>query len=186
MRSTGVEGRGRRAARILALPLLLAATGCEEDGDTIFVNGLDCGLIREDLFGDWALTFVQESPVLVNCDDPGFNGTIVDVNSFTTVYTDVIAFASPSGASFDVIGSGPDLSNELMASVEADSCLALVQKWESDDDGWVQCIGTLDLRSNAIAARCDSMDLDTDPTPDGVPDVACDLDRPVTLQVLTP
>jgi len=186
MRAFGVIGRGRRAGWTLVLPLLLIATGCTEEGDTVVVNGLDCGLVREDLFGDWALTFIQGNPVLVNCDDPAYNGTIVDVNDFTTVYTGVLAFASPSGASFDVVGSGPDLRNELMASVEADSCLALVQKWESDDAGWIQCIGTLDRSAHAIPTLCDSMDLDTDLVPDGFPDVACDLDRRVTLQVLTP
>ena len=182
----GVGGRGRWAGPILVLPLLLGATGCEEDGDTINVNGLDCGLIREDLFGDWALTFVPGITTLQNCDDPTFNDTPVDVNGFTTVYDDTIAFLSPSGVSVDVRGSGPELSNELMASVEADSCLAAVQKWESAEAGWVQCIGTLDRAAHAIAARCDSMDLDVDVPPDGFPDVACTLEHSLTLQVFTP
>lgn len=186
MRATGVIERGRRAARIVALPLLLIATGCEEEGDTIVVNGLDCGLVRQDLFGDWAVTFVPSSAFLVNCDNSSFNNRSVNVDSLTIVYTDVIAFASPSGASFDVRGSGPDLPNELMVSVEADSCLALVQKWENDDGGWIQCIGTLDRSAHAIPALCDSMDLDTDVPPDGFPDVACDLDRTLSSQVLTP
>lgn len=181
----GVGGRGRWAASVLALPLLLA-TGCEESGDTVYVNGLDCGLIREDLFGDWALTFVPGNAIIVNCDDPSFNNTPLDVNGVTTVYDSIIAFVSPSGASFDVIGSGPELNNELMASVEADSCLAVVQKWETDEGAWVQCLGTLDRSAHAIPARCDSVDLDTSVPLDGVPDVACDLDRSLTLQVLTP
>jgi len=177
---------GRRASLLLVVPLLLLAAGCDESGDTIVVNGLDCGLIRNDLFGDWTVTFIAGNAVLVNCEDLAFNGTPVDVNSVTTVYSNISVVASPSGASFDVRGSGPDLPNELMASVEADSCLALVQKWENDDGGWVQCIGTLDLGARAISASCDSMDLDTDLIPDGFADVACDLDRRLTAQVTTP
>ena len=186
MRASGITRHGRRAAWLLVLPFLLPVTGCEDNGDTINVNGLDCGLIREDLFGDWTLTFTAESPKLVNCDDLTFNGRTVDVDGLPTVYTNPIAFVSPSGASFDVLGDGddPQQSRELIASVEADSCLALVQKWESDDDGWIQCFGTLDLRANGIAAFCNSMDLDTDL--DGEPEVACDLDRTVLLQVFTP
>ena len=67
-----------------------------------------------------------------------------------------------------------------------DSCLALVQKWESDESGWIQCFGTFDRGAHAIPMLCDSMDLDTDDPPDGIPDVACSLRHSLTLQVLTP
>jgi len=188
MRVSESIGRRRRAAWVLSLPLLLIGTGCEESGDTVVVQGLDCGLVREDLFGDWALTFVPTGAFLTNCDDPSFDGTLVDVDNVTTIYPQdsILAFVSPSGASFDVVGAGPDLTNELIASVEADSCLAVVQKWENDDGGWMQCFGTLDLSAHAIPTLCDSMDLDTTDPPDGFPDVACDLDHSITLQVLTP
>ena len=175
----------RWGAWLLGLLLMPAALGCNDNsGDTLVINGLDCGLVRADLFGDWTVTFTPGSRTLVNCDDAGFNGTGVDVLGTTKVYYNAIAFASPSGASFNVIGAGPDLPNELVASVEADSCLSLVQSWENDDQGWVQCFGGLDLNANAVAAVCDSFDLDSDA--DGVADVACDLNGSLTATILSP
>lgn len=148
------------------------------------VNGLDCGLIRDDLDGDWTVSFVPESAFLVDCEVPAYDGTIVDVSNIATDYTGISVVASLSGAGFDVRESDANPPDELIASVEADSCLALVQTWENDDGGWVQCIGTLDRSAHAIPALCDSMDLDTDLN--GSPDVACNLDRSLTVQVLTP
>lgn len=190
MRVSESIGRRREAACLLLLPLLMIGTGCDESsGDTVVVQGLDCGLVLDDLFpGDWSATFVPGTVKLQGCADSSKDGTLVNVTSTPTFYTDVQAFVSSSGASFDVVGSTavPELSNELMASVEADSCLALVQKWESDDSGWIQCFGTFDRSNHAIPMLCDSMDLDTTVPPDGVPDVACSLDHSLTLQVLTP
>jgi hypothetical protein len=180
-------GAARRTAIALTATLaLFAFAACEEDsGDTIVVNGLDCGLIHQDVAGDWLVTYTPGSATLVNCYDPFYNNTVIDVTGLTTVYANPAAFASPSGAGFNIIGEGPNnRPNELMASVEADSCLSLVQTWEEDDIGWVQCFGTMDLVSNFIAGICDSFDLDTDD--DGVADTACGLDHSLLVTIATP
>jgi len=179
-------GAGRRA-QLLAVATLLAMTlaACGDSNTTnVVVNGIDCGLIRLDVAGDWVVTYTPGAAVTINCDDPAWNNSVVDVTGFSTVYPDVVSFASPSGVSFNVVGAGPNRANELLASVEADSCLALVQTWEEDDKGWVQCIGTMDLASNLIGGVCDSFDLDTDG--DGAADVACDLDHSLLAAIATP
>jgi hypothetical protein len=164
--------------------IVLGLGACTEEGDTIVVNGLDCGLIYQDLAGDWAVTFTPDTGVTVRCSDPQWDGLVVDRLGVPLIYPDVVAFGSPSGVSFDVRGAGLSLGNELMASVEADSCLALVQTYESDDQGWVQCIGTMDLAGNFINGVCDSFDLDSDL--DGFPDVACGLDHSFLSTTETP
>jgi len=176
--------RGNPAVFALAL-LLGASAACNRSGDNVIVNNnLDCGLVRTDLFGSWVVTFTPGTTTLTNCDNVAKNGVAVDVAGTPTTYTNVQAIASPSGASFDVIGQGPNLPNELIASVEADSCLALVQLWENDDQGWIQCIGTLDRASRSISAVCDSADLDTNAN--GAPDVACDLTSSFSVAISTP
>jgi hypothetical protein len=165
----------------------LSLSGCSNNngGDTIVVNGLDCGLIRQDVAGDWTVTYTAGGATLVGCDNPNYNNKVIDVTGVTTVYSNPVAYASPSGAAFNVVGQGPNnRPNELLASVEADSCLALVQTWEEDDSGWVQCIGTMDLASNLIAGVCDSFDLDSNA--DGVADVACGLDHSLLATIATP
>jgi hypothetical protein len=95
------------------------------------------------------------------------------------------AIASPTGAAFTAQGKGPNnLTNELMVSIEADSCLALVQTWEQDDKGWAQCLGTADRVNRLINAVCDSVDLDTDA--DGLADTACDLNGGLSAAVGLP
>jgi len=181
------KGTGRRGLMLLAATLVtLALPACDNTGDitNVVVNGLDCGLIRLDVAGDWVVTYTPGAAVTVNCDDPSWNNTPVNVSGFSTPYPDVVSFASPSGASFNVVGAGPDRVNELLASVEADSCLALVQTWEEDNQGWVQCFGTMDLATNLIGGVCDSFDLDTDA--DGAADVACDLDHSLLASIVTP
>jgi len=181
------RSRNRLALLIGALALAGLASGCNDNssGDTIIVNGLDCGLVRGDLAGDWSVTYFSNTATLQNCDDPMLNGVVVDVTgAVTTIYNGVISFPGAAGATFSAVGAGPDLPNELQAGVQADSCLALVQLWENDDAGWVQCVGGLDLTANAIAAVCDAIDLDTDA--DGVADTACDLSRSFTATITTP
>jgi hypothetical protein len=180
------KGTGRRAALLVAATLVaLALPACTTEGDTLIVNGLDCGLIHLDVSGDWVVTYTPDAAILVNCYDPSWNDTVIDVPGFSTLYPNPVSYASPSGASFNIVGMGPNnRPNELLASVEADSCLALVQTWEEDDQGWVQCFGTMDLTTNLIAGICDSFDLDTDA--DGVADVACDLDHSLLAAIATP
>lgn len=173
-----------RAVRLAALTLLLGlAPGCTEEGDTIVVDGLDCGLIRNDLLGDWTVSFVPGGATLVNCDD-GVPGRQVDVDAGAVSYADVTVFASASSTSFLLLFDNPvtDPQDDLIGSVEADSCLALVQLWEEDDGAWMQCIGTFDRSNRTLGAVCDSVDLDIDD--DGNPDVACDLNISLFADIL--
>jgi hypothetical protein len=171
---------------LLTLGLTLACEGDEEYYTTVVVNGLDCGLIRNDLLGTWTVTFAPGSTELVFCDDPAFDNVVVDVLGGDVAFSNVNAIASPSSTTFIALGAGPNLSSsyELIASVEADSCLALVQIWEEDDQAWMQCIGTLDLTSARIDTICDSADIDSDG--DELADVACDLNISFAATVLTP
>ena len=186
---TTMEGNRRRARRLV--PILLAAAllglaACNDDeGDTINVNGLDCGLIRDQLRGIWTVQYAAAARTLQNCDDPAANGTQVDVVAGTANYATSSVTASGSSTSFVVFAEGPfELGNELMANVEADSCLGLVQIWEDDDSGWVQCIGTADLFNRIMNVVCDSFDLDTDL--DGFPDNACGLNGSLTATIGLP
>ncbi len=165
--------------------LALGALSCEDSGDTIVVNGLDCGLIRQDLDGNWTVTYSADTAVTQGCDNPAFNGMLVTVSGASVVYANPTVFASPTGAAINVVAPGPfGKPNELLAAVEADSCLALVQTWEDDESGWVQCFGTADLTTRLMGGICDSFDIDSDA--DGVADVACDLDHSLLATIGLP
>lgn len=183
-----MEGSGRRARRlapVLAAGLLCGLAGCNDEGDTVNVNGLDCGLIRDQLVGDWSVSYAPAVRTLQSCDDASSNGSQVNVVAGTAGFTTNRVYASPSSTSFVVSAVGPiGLDNELMANVEADSCLALVQVWEDDEGGWLQCIGTADLVNRFLNVVCDSFDLDTDL--DGFPDNACGLNGSITGTVGIP
>jgi hypothetical protein len=174
----------RRPALIVLALCLCLLPGCDEEGDTIIVDGLDCGLIRNDLLGDWVVTFLDGARTVVNCDDdPPSDGAPIVVDSGSVTYDSVSVVASASSTSFVVFSDGPnDLADELIGTVEADSCLALVQIWENDEDAWVQCIGTFDPVNRILGAVCDSVDLET--TGDRAPDVACDLNDSLFVDIL--
>lgn len=177
--------RARRLAPVLLAGALCGLAACEDEGDTINVNGLDCGLIRDQLVGVWTVSYAPAARTLVNCDDAAFDGSAVSVLAGTSSYTTNRVFGSPSSTSFVANATGPFLlDNELMANVEADSCLGLVQVWEDDEGGWVQCIGTADLGIRIINVICDSFDLDTDL--DGFADTACGLNGSITATVGLP
>jgi len=177
----------KRMTTTLALlcGLLLLGSCTTQEGDTINVSGLDCGLVRADMAGNWTVTFNADSATTVNCDNPPQNGALVTEGGATVVYAGAVAFPGPSGASFNANAFGPNARpNELMASIEADSCLALVQLWQEAAHGWVQCIGTLDRQSRLISSVCDAIDLDTNS--DGAADVACDLSHSLLASIGTP
>ena len=179
--------RSFRPALFAVMVAALAAPACNDNssGDTINVNGLDCGLIRADMVGTWTVTFSAGARTLQNCATSSFDGTNFDVTGGTVNFTVPDAIASRSGAAFTAQGKGPNnLTNELMVSIEADSCLALVQTWENDDHGWAQCLGTADRVNRLINTVCDSVDLDTDA--DGLADTACDLNGSLTATVGLP
>lgn len=176
---------GRLLPVVAAVVVAFAGLSCEDSGDTIIVNGLDCGLIRQQLDGNWTVTYSPGSALTQGCDNPAWNGLLVTVSGASVVYANPTVFASPSGASFSVVAAGPfGLPNELLASVEADSCLGLVQTWEDDEGGWVQCLGTVDLVTHLMGGICDSFDIDSDA--DGVADVACDLDHSLLSTIAIP
>ena len=185
------SGSLRAGTRILLTAALLASAfiACNDNSNSNGGGGgaspLDCGLVRADLTGTWMVTFTADSANFTNCSD-GLNHGSVTVTGGLITFTNVNAFASPSGTSFDAIGAGPNLSNELLASVEADSCLALVQVWENTSKAWLQCIGTLDRMSHTLSTFCDSAALDTTNPPDGQADVDCDLDKTLLAAVRTP
>jgi hypothetical protein len=178
-----------RPALFAVIVAALAAPACSNssNGDTINVNGLDCGLIRADMVGPWTVTFSPGVRTLQNCGTPSSNGTNFDVTGGTVNYNVPDAIASPTGAAFTAQADGPNNlpnHNELIVSIEADSCLALVQTWENDDKGWVQCLGTADRVNRLINTVCDSVDLDTNA--DGLADTACDLNGSLTATVGLP
>jgi hypothetical protein len=169
----------------LAGSLALFGSCTTQEGDTIIVNGLDCGLVRADMAGSWVVTFIADSATTVNCDNPPQDGATVSESAASVVYAGAVAFPGPSGASFNANAFGPNgRPNELMASIEADSCLALVQLWQEAAHGWVQCIGTLDRQTRLISSVCDAIDLDTNS--DGAADVACDLSHSLLATIGTP
>lgn len=175
-----------RAFSLVALTFCLGlGLGCTEEGDTIVVDGLDCGLIRNDLIGDWVVSFVAGGATLVNCDDvPSSDGALVDVAAGTTSYAGVTVFASDKSSSFLILFDDPNTpQNEMIGSVEADSCLALVQIWESDDGVWMQCLGTFDRANGTIRGVCDSVDL---PNSNGDPAFRCDLNSSLFVDILVP
>lgn len=187
-----MDGNDRMSRRArLAVPLVVVLTaglaGCNDsnNGDTINVNGLDCGLIRDDMVGTWSVTYTPATRTLMNCDNPTFNGSTVTVVGGTVNYSSVFVTASGGSSSFIMNAEGPAaMNNELMANIEADSCLSLVQIWENDEEGWNQCIGTADLANRLLNVVCDSFDLDTDA--DGLADTACSLNGSITGTVGLP
>jgi hypothetical protein len=165
--------------------LLCGLAGCTNEGDTVNVNGLDCGLIRDHLWGTWSVSYAPAARTLQNCDDASYDGTPVNVAAGTSNYVANSVTLAQTSTSFVVFAEGPFLlTNELMANVEADSCLAAVQVWDDDDSGWVQCIGTADLVNHFLNVVCDSFDLDTNL--DGAADTACGLNGSITGTVGLP
>jgi hypothetical protein len=177
----------RRLLVILSLVVGLGLlTACEE-GDTLVFNGIDCGLERLDLIDTWQVQFSPAaSTTLANCDNGLFNGDPVDVDLSTKTYAGVGVSGSVESTSFVVIGDRTDGGNdgtqgtELLASVEADSCLTLIRIWEADDNVYLQCLGTFDRGSRTISASCDSVEVVDDDGAVFIDDV-CDLDSILTV-----
>lgn len=176
------------AVAILSGPML----SCGDETTNVVQNvGLDCLLTRANLTGTWVVDFDLGSTTYTNCSNGAFDGDPISVPGAAITFNNVDAFWSPSSTSVIAIGADPTsgadvtIDNELIAIVEADSCLALVQVWRNAEDAWVQCVGTLDLTSRSIAlAVCDSADLDTNA--DGSADVSCDLNSSLTASISTP
>ena len=167
------------ARLLVALVCVLLMAACDDEGATTIVpGGPDCFLIYSDLRPDWVVDFAENITTAVfDCDAiPMFAGTPISVTTAAVLYPNVLVNASDQSTSFQVLGDlGPfaPAGSELIAAVEADTCLALIQIWENDDNAYLHCIGTLDRSARAILASCDSASFD--PNRDGAIDVTCAL-----------
>ena len=173
--------------RITLLALLggtALLAGCNSSGNstTIINQGLDCGLIRDDLVGDWTIDVTAASRTLQNCTGaaPGNDGRSVLLNNLPGDYAGMDVFGSDGSTSFKIIGDRTDTGNdatvspEVTGTVQADSCLALVRVWDADEALFIQCIGTFTISNGTLSGGCDSAELDSNL--DGVSETSCSLD----------
>jgi hypothetical protein len=175
----------RTPLTLLAILVGLALmAGCNDSGNstTIINNGIDCGLIRADLVGDWTIDMTTASRTLQNCTGaaPGLSGTSVTLDNLPGDYAGMDVFGSDGSTSFRISGDrtdgldDPAASPEVTGTVQADSCLALVRVWDADEALFVQCIGTFTISNGTLSGACDSVEVDSDI--DGFPETSCSLD----------
>lgn len=167
--------------------LLLLGTSCDE-GDTIVVQNIDCGLIRTDLLGIWDVSYPTGGATLFNCSDPSFNGdAYIPLAPATVSFADMTVFASASNAGFFFTDSAsPSL---LLGNAETDTCGMLfsvrtILSLADPQPIYLQCIGNFDRVARVVQGHCDSVTvLDTPLTdPPGV--IAdCDLD-PIPISTI--
>jgi len=165
------------------------AVSCNSSGNTTIINqGLDCGLLRNDLTGTWTVSLGAATPSLQNCTGltPGLNGTLVGTNDFPATYSLMDVFGSDGSTSFKLVadrsdaGADASQSTELTGSVQADSCLAMVRVWSKTDALYFQCIGTFTISNLTLSGGgCDSAEVDTDA--DGQLDTSCSLSANVSF-----
>lgn len=180
--------RGRLPVLVLAVLCLGFATACDDD-ESIDLGGIDCGLVRDDLIGDWTADYPSgTSRTLTNCtgDDPSIEGSSIDVSGTPVIYTNADVLGNNSSPSFKVVADrldGDDVSQdaEFVMNIGADSCQAFVLLWESDDTAYVQCIGTFTPSNGTLLGACDSAEVDTDGNDD--PDTSCSLSAPIDVAI---
>lgn len=176
----------RRPARltlgVLALSLGLLTSCGTTDKNTTVVNGLDCGLVRADLAGDWTVTFNASTVNLVRCEIMADNNRTITVSATPLVFSNVAINGSDDSPSLQVVGNtaAPEVNPELTVGIGADSCLALARVWIQAENLYLDCFGTFDRNSGSYTAFCDSAELDTKAMPDGVVTDSCDLDATIT------
>ncbi|HEV8702824.1 MAG TPA: hypothetical protein VGV60_16250 [Candidatus Polarisedimenticolia bacterium] len=180
--------------RITLLALLggtALLAGCNDNGNTttIINQGIDCGLIRDDLVGNWTIDMTSASRTLQNCtgDAPGLSGTIL-IDDFPRTYggpDGVNVFGSDGSTSFQIIadrtdsGDDPTVDREVTGTIQADSCLALLRVWDPDEALYVQCIGTFTISNGTLSGGCDSVEIDSDGI--GGLDTSCSLDSSLAI-----
>jgi hypothetical protein len=163
------------------------AVSCNDSGNTTIINqGLDCGLIREDLLGTWTVNLTAASRTLQNCTgiDLSYETTTVATNDFPAAYSPMDVFGSDGSTSFKLLSDRSDVGNdtvnpELTGSVQADSCLGIVRLWDKTDGLFFQCIGTFTISSQTLSGSCDSAEIDSDV--DGQLDTSCSLNNGVSF-----
>lgn len=177
----------------ITLLALLAGTallaGCNDSGNTttIINQGLDCGLIRDDLIGDWTFDITSATRTLQNCTglDPGISGTGVLLNNFPGDFAGMDVFGSDGSTSYKIsgdrtdVGDDPSIDPEVTGTVQADSCLALLRVWDEDEALFIQCIGTFTIINQTLSGGCDSVEIDSDV--DGQLDTSCSLDSSLSI-----
>ena len=185
--------RLRKEPMIYAIVLFIASltVNCNNNGGTTTIvnQGLDCGLVRDDLIGKWTVNLGTGIPTLQNCTGvlppPLPDGTVVSTNDFPADYAPMDVFGSDGSTSFKLNADRFDAKNdtavspEFTGSVQADSCLAMVRVWDTTDKLFYQCIGTFDRQNRTLPAFCDSVEIDLNN--DGQLDTSCSLSTIVTL-----
>ena len=167
--------------------LATLAVSCNSSGNTTIINqGLDCGLVRQDLIGTWTVSLGAAAPSLQNCTglDPGSNGSGVATNDFPATYSPMDVFGSDGSTSFRLQADRTGINNdtrdpELTGSVQADSCLAMVRVWDRTDQLFFQCIGTFSRTNLTLSGACDSAEIDSDSN--GQLDTSCSLSSNVSF-----
>lgn len=175
--------RKKSLAHAIVLLVAVSAVACEDKNTTVVNQGLDCGLIRDDLVGNWTVSLGSLTPTLQNCTglDPTFNNTLVGTDDFPATYGSMDVFGSDGSTSFKLVadrsgpGDDPTQAVEFTGSVQADSCLAIVRVWSETDALYFQCIGTFTLSNRTLSGACDSAEIDSDTPRDGQLDTSCSL-----------
>jgi hypothetical protein len=179
----GTPASRSRAAIVSGLAASLLVLAACHDKNTTNINGLDCGLVQSDLVGTWTVTFEAGSATLTDCTGAAAGGNVVTVTTTPFVFpvgnivvtANSTASTTLSGVGYQVIGSGPNRNDELIANVEADSCLAQFQVWINASKTFVQCIGGFNLTQRAIAGSCDSAEYPSSLVVSDPPDTFCTL-----------
>jgi len=176
--------RTKFLAHAIVLLVAISAVACNDSGNTTVVNqGLDCGLIRADLIGNWTVSLGPLTPSLQNCTglDPSVNGTLVGTDDFPATYSSMDVFGSDGSTSFKLLADRSDAGGdatqtvEFTGSVQADSCLAIVRVWSQTDVLYFQCIGSFTISNQTLSGACDSAEVDTDNDVNHLADTSCSL-----------
>jgi glycine/D-amino acid oxidase-like deaminating enzyme len=179
----------------LAAILFLAfgfLTGCEDDGETLIIDGIDCGLERIELVGNWTVGFDTAARTLVSCTGPNASlvaateGTPVSSGGAAVLYTGTDVLGNDASPSFQVTadasgGGDAAIDPEFVMNIGADSCQAFFRVWEEDDNLFIQCIGTFDRSTGLLSTFCDSAEVDADD--DDVLDVTCSLNDTIGVDL---
>jgi len=170
---------------------LLVSCNSSGNSTTVINQGLDCGLVRDNLVGTWNVSLGFGTRSLQNCtgQTPGLNGTSVTTADFPATYANangkVDVFGSDGSTSYKILSDRNDGNNdvlttdELDGTVQADSCLALVRVWDKTDALYIQCIGTLKRTNGTVSGSCDSVEIDSDGV--GGIDTSCSLSATVSF-----
>ncbi|HKB08880.1 MAG TPA: hypothetical protein VKF61_11420, partial [Candidatus Polarisedimenticolia bacterium] len=83
-------------AHTIVLLVAISAVACDDNNTTVVNQGLDCGLIRDDLIGTWTVSLGSLTPSLQNCTglDLSFENTLVGTNDFPATYGSMDVFGS--------------------------------------------------------------------------------------------